>query len=115
MNSNTIAYLGAPYSHPNPEVQLARLEATTKMALQLFKQGRFVYSPLTHNIAIVRFGLKGDFSTWGEFDLTMLARCDELLVYTLPGWKESKGLAAEIAFAKANNISISYLEEEVIA
>jgi len=109
MTSPSISYLGAPYSHPDEKVRKFRLDSTSKLASRLFNQGRFVYSPLTHNISLSYFGNETTFETWGTFDLEMLSRCDELLVYKLPGWQESKGLLNEINFAKEHNIPITYI------
>ncbi len=105
-----IAYLGCPYADPDPNIRKFRLQAVTHMAFELRQQGRYVYSPLTHNIPIDQLGVLGDFISWLEFDHNMLSRCDTLLVLKLPGWQNSKGLAAEIAFAKRNNIPIEEIE-----
>jgi len=113
MKNPTIAYLGAPYSHPNPEVRKFRLDSTSKLASQLFSQGRFVYSPLTHNISLSNFANEvASFDIWGKFDLAMLSKCDELLIYKLPGWEQSNGLKNEIDFANENHIPITYISYE---
>lgn len=112
MKNPSIAYLGSPYSHPDSIVRKFRLDSTSKLAAQLFNQGRFVYSPLTHNIPLSQFGNVASFENWGKFDLMMLSRCDELLVYQLPGWEDSKGLTSEINFAKENHIPINYIAYE---
>lgn len=70
--TTTIAYLGAPYSHSNSDIRNFRLRAVTQLAFDLFKQGRMVYSPLTHNIPIDSLGFYGDHQTWLEFDHAML-------------------------------------------
>ena len=40
----------------------------------------------------------------------MLQRCDELIVLTLTGWETSRGVQAEIAFAKEINLPIKMME-----
>jgi hypothetical protein len=47
---------------------------------------------------------------WKTFCLAFLEHADELLVYKMPGWDMSKGLAAEIEFAIERNISIRWVE-----
>ena len=105
-----IAYCGCPYSDPDPNIRKFREQAVTQMVFDLRKQGIYVYSPITHNMPIDRLGVFGDFKSSMEFDHNMLARCDKLLVLKLPGWQNSKGLAAEIAFAKSQNIPIEEIE-----
>ena len=106
-----ITYLGTPYGHPDPKVRNFRFHAVTLMAFELRKPraGPLVYSPITHNTPIDRLGFFGNWQTWCDFDHGMLARCDKLFVFKLPGWKESKGLTAEIQFAHQNGIAVEHL------
>jgi nucleoside 2-deoxyribosyltransferase len=110
----TIAYLAAPYSHPDPEVKTQRLEAVAKAAAHLFSKGVWVFSPLTHNMTIDVHGIHGNWQQWGEFDLEMMARCDTLLVLKLPGWEASKGVRDEIAYAKKIGLPIEELDLSVL-
>ena len=57
----------------------------------------------------VRFGGACDFASYKEQDLAMLAVCDELVVLMLPGWRDSVGVAAEIAAAEELNMPITYM------
>ncbi len=107
---SSIAYLGSPYSDVCPKIRRFRERAVTQMAYDLMKQGTLVYSPLTHNIPIDRLGFFGYYLTWKSFDHGMLSRCDQLLVFKLPGWEQSKGLAAEIQCAKSLGLPIEEIE-----
>jgi len=102
----SLAYLGAPYSSPDPKIRQFRIHAATFFAYNLFKEGQLVFSPLTHNNPIDKLGFFGDFKTWLEFDHHMLLKCNKLIILKLPDWEESKGLKAEIELAKRNNILI---------
>lgn len=105
-----ISYLACPYSHPDPEIKALRHHLVNRMALELHKRGRMVFSPLTHNIPLIQVSGKQNFwDDWGRFDLTMLERCDELIVLQVPGWEESKGVTNEIAHAKKLNIPIEMI------
>ena len=108
-SSQSISYLGCPYSDPDPEVRRYRERAVTQMAFDLHAQGILVYSPLTHNLPIDKLGVFGDFQTWMNFDHGMLVRCDRLFVFKLPGWENSKGLKAEIERAQALNLPVEEL------
>lgn len=114
VEKKTIAYLACPYSHPDPLVKKMRLRVVTWFAFELIKAGEFVYSPLTHNIPIDEHGFHGNWLTWKHFDHNMLSRCDKLIVLKLPGWEQSEGVTAEIAYAQALNLPIEWraLSEE---
>lgn len=101
-----IYYIGAPYSDPNPDIRAFRIKAVTQMTYNLFKQGRLVYSPLTHNVPLDSLGILGDYLSWLDFDHGMLGRSDGLIVLQLPGWENSKGLKAEIDFATEHGLPI---------
>lgn len=106
----SLAYLAAPYSHPNPQIKDWRYKAVTKIAAVLLKEGQMVYSPLTHNVPLSRLGVQGSWETWRELDHLMLSKCDLLIVLTLEGWETSTGVKSEIEYAKERNIPIHYRE-----
>lgn len=105
-----IAYLACPYSHPDKNVKEMRHRIVNQVAFTLMRQGTYVYSPLTHNLPIDRLGINGNWMYWKNFDHAMLARCDRIIVIKLPGWDESKGVAAELAYAKELGMSIEWIE-----
>lgn len=45
------------------------------------------------------YRLPGTFDFWRPFCLSLLARCDKLVVVKLDGWEESRGIKEEIAEA----------------
>jgi len=105
-----ISYLATPYSHPDREIESYRYRVVTWTAHWLIAGGRWVYSPITHNVPFSEWGIGGAFAHWGPFDCSMLSRCDALIVLTLPGWEESIGVSAEIAHAKELDLPIEHLE-----
>jgi hypothetical protein len=67
----------------------------------MFARGEFVLSPISHSHPIAQTGgCSGDWQTWREFDLMLLRMCCRVAVVTLPGWRESVGVQAEIAEAR---------------
>lgn len=102
-------YLGAPYSHKNPEVMLERYYKITEYTADLMKKGYAVFSPITYGKPIADLhDLPHTYEFWLSFDLKMLEACSEFWVLQLDGWEESKGLKAEIEFAKENKITTFY-------
>lgn len=112
-----VAYLAAPYTHADPKMMEQRHTIVNRFVYELMRKGILVYSPLTHNVPINQLGINGDWKTWKDFDHEMLSRCDRLIVLKLPGWENSKGVAAEIARAKELHIPIEWVEasEELLA
>jgi len=104
-----LLYVASPYSHPDPEVRLARYWAAVKKAAELMKAGNNVFSPIshTHEIGLI-LGDAVDHDFWLSQDRAILRHCDKLVVLLLPGWSESKGVAEEIAFARVIGIPVGY-------
>lgn len=110
MKRTEVAYLATPYSHPDIRIQELRWRVVNWMAYWLIQQGQYVYSPITHNAPFHEWGAEAAFESWRAFDCSMVSRCDQLIVLTLPGWRESIGVTAEIEHAANLKIPINYLE-----
>lgn len=105
-----VAYLSSPYNHPDPKIKQQRHDIVNSVVFDYMRRGILVYSPLTHNIPIDQLGIHGNWMTWKDFDHEMVSRCDRVIVLKLPGWEDSKGVAAEIARAKEVGIPIEWIE-----
>ena len=91
-------YLASPYSSPDECVRAQRFCATCRVAGHLMRHGYDIFSPSAHShpIATLSGGLPKGWAFWGRVDRQFLRMCDELWVLTLPGWRESEGVRAEI-------------------
>lgn len=103
-------YLACPYSSDDPEVMKIRFEAVSRVAASMMLDGKIVYSPVTHGGALGQFGkLPSDFDYWKEHCLSFIGTwADEVHVLMLDGWQESKGVAAEVAWAEYLLMPITY-------
>lgn len=111
MNKDSVSYLACPHGHPDPSVRDYRFRVATKVAAQLFSQDLLVYSPLTHTIPM--FAELHQTASWElcmRLDKAMLARCQEIIVITIPGWKESRGVTEELAYAHELGIPSRYID-----
>ncbi|KKN77736.1 hypothetical protein LCGC14_0357100 [marine sediment metagenome] len=108
-------YLACPYSSGYMNVKRERFEAVTKKAAELMKSGHTVYSPIVscHWMAI-EHNLSTDWDYWKELDKTFIEWCDEVWVLCLDGWKESKGVTAEVEIAKELGRKIVYLDVDEV-
>jgi hypothetical protein len=107
---DALVYLASPYSHPDPAVRQQRFETVCFVAANLMREGHHIYSPIAHTHPIA---LKGDlplgFDYWEAYDRKMLASCTDLWVVMMDGWRESKGVKAEIAIAAELGLPVKYI------
>ncbi len=99
-DQRTLVYLAAPYSHPDPEVRLSRLEGINQAASFLMRQGLHIYSPISHSHPIaLAGGLPTGWDFWEGYDTAVLSVCRAFAVLKLPGWEFSTGVAGETKIA----------------
>ena len=103
-------YLASPYSHPNAIVRERRFRAACRVAARLIRAGLVVFSPVAHGHAIALCGLPTEWEFWERHDRRFLEICDEVVVLTLDGWRESTGVRAEIQIAEQLGKPVRYLE-----
>lgn len=94
-------YLASPYTHANEGVQDDRAYTANYMAGILLSKGVYVHQPIwsTHRIAKM-FVLPGDFLFWLNFNKAFIDPSVGMIMCDIPGWKESRGCAQEIAYCK---------------
>lgn len=103
-------YLASPYS-ASPATNFKLTEVFVAGAL---RQGRPIFSPIVHCHQIaLDYNLPGDFEFWKNYNLKMLNAASNMWVLTLPGWRESKGVAGEIEFATDTGIPIIYVQSDM--
>jgi hypothetical protein len=105
-------YLASPYSHPDPLVQEARFESACRTTAELVRAGQAVFAPVVQGHSLVRYGVPGDWKFWQPLVSDYLARCDEVQVLQLDGWRESEGVQAELALAAEMGKRVDYLVAE---
>lgn len=109
----TYTYLASPYSHPDPAIRQARFEAVCREAAALMREGVIVFSPIAHSHSCALAGsLPLQWEFWERYDRAMLENADDLVVLTMDGWRESKGIAAEIKIAQELGVWVSYREPQ---
>jgi hypothetical protein len=70
-----------------------------------------VISPITYGHTLLEYHeMPSNWDFWKKFCLSFLERCDEMIVYQMPGWENSRGVKEEIEFAKSKGIKITYQE-----
>ena len=99
----SLIYVGTPYSKWPAGINDAFIEAC-KLTARLLSDGLKVYSPIAHTHPIAIYGALDplDHNIWLPFDAAMMDAADAMIVATMDGWNESKGIDHEIqVFRKA--------------
>ncbi len=102
-------YLASPYTHSDVHVRDWRFREACRAAATLLRAGITVFSPIAHSHPIAQFGMPTNWEFWSQVDREYLARCDALAVLTLPGWRESVGVQAEIGFARELGLPVVFV------
>jgi hypothetical protein len=108
--NDSVHYLAAPYSDPNPQVREKRYESACRAAAELTREGKTVIAPTVYGHHICRYGLPTNWQFWQKHDERLLGLCDEIIVLTLPGWRESIGVNVEIAAARTMGKPVTFME-----
>jgi hypothetical protein len=105
-----LVYLASPYSKFSGGRHKA-FELASIKAAEMMNAGYNVFCPIAHSHPIEMYGEIDDNSHnfWLKQDFAVLQHCKLLLVYTMPGHRESYGVNAEIEFAQKLGIPIMYV------
>jgi hypothetical protein len=106
-----LVYLATPYTR-YPHGREAAFQQACYLAIQCVKAGVTVFSPIVHSHPLTGEGKLDpvDGALWEFVDAPFLARCNFLLVATLEGWQDSRGIAHEIKVFERLGKPIGYLE-----
>ena len=110
--SRPIWYMASPYNHDDPDVRQARFEAVCQVAASYLKQGLSLFSPIAHSHPIevegfINGGIAApDASFWRDWDLPLMEACCGIITVTLPGWKDSVGVAGEEEFFRLSGLPV---------
>ena len=110
-----LIYVASPYSNPDRAVEEERNTAVARAMGYLMNAYRELsfFSPICHTHPIAALcKLPGHWEYWQRYDEAMLSRCDEIWVLCLDGWKESKGVAAELKVSKEIGLPLWFLTLE---
>ncbi|MGE4157628.1 MAG: DUF1937 family protein [Planctomycetota bacterium] len=107
-------YLAGPYTDSDPAVREARFQGACRQAAEMLRCGIPVWSPIAYSHALVAHGLPLDWEFWERFDRAFLEICSEVWVLMLDGWRESKGVQAEIGIAGELGKPVIYVEPDLM-
>lgn len=110
-NKKKLYYLASPFSHSDDTVCWERFKEAEQYTADMLEGGYNVYSPIVYNYELAKtYMLPTDWTFWAGVDRRMLKACDECLVLCISGWQESKGVQAEIRYARRLGKAVHYIE-----
>lgn len=105
-------YLASPYSHEDPLIMKTRFLLAEQATAILLQRKAWVYSPVVHcHELAAKHSLPTNFAYWQEYNIDMLRRCDAFYILAVSGWKESKGVTAELTVAQMLGLKIAHMNE----
>ena len=106
---NSMIYIAAPYTDPNPEVKAERMRQFYEYDSIISSNGAYTVSPL-YKVETAKHGkMPDDWEYWKKYSYALLDTCDSIHVLMMPGWDKSIGVQAEIAYCKLKSIQICYI------
>ena len=106
-----LIYIASPYNHELDSVRIQNYEKVSSLAAKLVAEGHVALSPITYGHTLLEFHqMPYDWQFWSNFCISFLAKSDELWVYKIEGWDQSRGVEEEIQYALKNNITIKYID-----
>ena len=110
---SSFVYLASPYTHPDPAIRERRFVEVCRVASDLMAAGSAVFCPIAHSHPIDTIApLPQTTAFWMAQDLPILRCASRVVVLMLDGWRQSKGIAAEIAAAEAVGIPVEYMAHD---
>lgn len=109
-------YLASPYAHEQSAVMEQRYRSAVEAVGALLTAGLAVFSPIAHNhhvnVACKMAHEDGAsrWAFWKRFDLLMIDRSDAVIVLRINGWRESRGVTAEIEHAHRTGKPVYYFD-----
>jgi hypothetical protein len=101
---NELIYVACPYSHLDLNVVNYRIKILTSFLAELASKNKIGVSPLLMHFCInEKNQLPSDYKFWQNYSLTLLNKCDSIIVLMLPGAIVSTGVKDEIDFALSHN------------
>ncbi len=107
-----VYYLSSPYTHADASVMEARYDRILVVAAMLIaRHACTLIEPIgmSHEKA-KRFSLPTTYTFWRRMNENWIRKCDGVIVTVMDGWRESRGVQDEIAFARGLGLPVYYLD-----
>lgn len=104
-------YLASQYSHSDPLIRKSRYLLAMEITALLIAQGEIIYSPIVHCHEMAdRHGFPTDAKFWERYNNSFIRHCSKVYVLVTPELHTSKGVMAEIEFARQSFIQVIFID-----
>lgn len=95
-------YIASPYTHDDPMIRQRRYEKALEFTAWLAQKYRlWGFSPIGHSHhMVINHDLPHTFEFWDDWNRCMIRTSIGIVVLQIKGWEESRGINAEMAYAK---------------
>ncbi len=107
-------YVASPYWHREEQVRRARARAAMAAVMKLIEQHISAFSPVVYSAVIQEGSGFRPPEGWYAFDLNFLAQASGMILLEIPGWKESRGVLIETAYAQGRGMPIEKVKWEEV-
>lgn len=114
---SNLKYLACPFSHEDSEVEIARWNLSTQVAAHMMGNDMpHVHNPLTTSLLYqnINDSIPSSWHFWERVDFEYLSMSSKLYVLKINGWRQSRGVSAEIKYAEDNDMEVSYIDPDSI-
>jgi len=106
-----LIFLSSPYSHVDDNIRIENYERVCEISAKLVSEGHVVISPIAYGHTLLKYReMPSDWEFWKNFCVTLLEKCDKLIVVKMPGWDKSTGVKEEILYAQDRSIPTEFIE-----
>lgn len=113
-----VYYVASPYSHPDPAIRKERYDLAVKSAKTLTRLGYSAFVPIAYDglwDLDPTYTVDHSWSFWEKIDLPILDRCSALVLFEIPGWEKSQGVAGELEHCEKMGIPVMCISLEDLA
>lgn len=107
-----VYYVASPYSHSDTSVRQDRYNLAVKAAKTLTRLGYAAFVPIAYDglwDLDPNYKVDHSWSFWEKIDLPILDRCSALILFEIPGWEKSAGVAGELEHCNKVGIPVMSL------
>lgn len=111
----TFWYVATPYTKHPHGLGAAFAEACTVTG-RLVQAGVAAFSPIAHGHMIGQMASfdQTDHDFWTRVDRPFMDVASGILVVTMPGWQESRGVAEEVKYFEARGLPVVFLDPKTM-
>ena len=110
-NKGQVEYIASPYSSHDADLVELNYKLVTAFVSDRVSKGHVALSPITYGHTLLSWvDMPGDWEFWKNFCISLLDKCDKMIVLKMDGWDKSLGVAAEIEHCEKHGIPVEYVE-----